>query len=276
MMQIFKKLSRTITPLDRISFSLELRKILSYRFEFWLSSMGQITLNLFIPYFVWFSIFQSKGIQSLYGFNLKDYVFYYLCCYFTVKMLLATGSSGQISQEIYLGGLNKYLIYPLSFQRLKLMSFFAYVFFYGVQFFFALIIHKIIWGNHVSIMSMMLYLLAVILSSLIAFYLICIIEYIAFWADNVWTLHVALRVMLNVLGGFYLPIFTFPDKFQALVYITPFPAMIYVPVGILMGFISTHFIFQLLLLQIFWIIILQKVATSLWNKGRLQYTGIGI
>lgn len=110
------------------SFLVELRKLLAYRWEFWTGFLGQTFIFVGISYFLWKSIFLSNGVTEMHGIALTDFILYYLTAHLIFKTMLGP-NIGFISHDIYYGTLNKFIVYPVSFQFIKIASYLAHSFF---------------------------------------------------------------------------------------------------------------------------------------------------
>jgi ABC-2 type transport system permease protein len=103
-----------------------------------------------------------------------------------------------------------------------------------------------------------------------------LVELIALWADNIWSLSVMTRFFCFFFGGSYIPVEFFPDWLQKVLIYTPFPYMITLPIRVIMGKThSSEMILGLFFLSL-WGLFFMAVTKLLWRKGQLRYTGVGI
>ena len=118
-----------------------------------------------------------------------------------------------ISQDIYTGGLNRYLLFPAHYlpfkyaQRLGALGpgVLQFVLFGAVAY---------LWlglDMHVSVWSDTMALGCVVVASFLYFLIDLVIHLIAFWADNVWSLDVGKWFLISILGGYMLPLSVFPE-----------------------------------------------------------------
>src|SRR5690606_33460304 len=114
------------------NFNLEIKKILTYRWEFWFNFLGNISLVVFISYMIWKNIFESQNITNLNGRTLSELLVYYLFANILSRGLVGS-NIGFISRDIYQGDLNRFLLYPVNFLTLKLSHYLATTFFYLAQ-----------------------------------------------------------------------------------------------------------------------------------------------
>lgn len=113
--------------------SLEIRKILSYRVDFWLNFFGVILVEFGLAYFLWKAIFEYRGVRSIEGYTFQAMMLYYILVP-TISHIIQAQVMHFISTEIYEGSLTRYLIYPISFLSYKLIAHYAFSLIAVVQF----------------------------------------------------------------------------------------------------------------------------------------------
>lgn len=256
--------------------SLELRKILHFRLDFWVTFVGQISLQVAISWALWSTIFKENQVSQMNGFSLTELNLYYLLSPLLLK-IMSGENIGFMSRDIYEGGLNKYLIYPLSFFHYKISTFLTYSFFYLFQLIIILFFCYLYFGWSFG-KSQLLGLILILVSTLAYFLLLSMIEQISFWADNIWSLGVIVRFTASFLGGGFLPLVFFPSFLQKVILILPFQSMLSSPLLLLMNKTSDplHLFFDSLSLLSLWIISFVFLNYLIWKKAQYRYTGIGM
>ncbi len=260
-------------------FTLELRKLMSYRVDFWTSTLLSVLCQIVVAFFLWKAVFLQIQGDSIHGFTFSSIVLYYLFMPLSNKLVRGPEMSF-IASEIYDGSLNRYLIFPVSYFAYKLASHLAYSF---VSLFQALLltilyITVIGWPSEVPFhSSSLLFSLGAVVCSIFLYYTLSgAIEQIAFWADNVWSLLVMQRFVLNLLGGALIPLAFFPTWAQELLRYTPFPYMVAFPVRCLMGQVGLQEWALSILILCLWSAVATVLWFWLWRKGSYQYAGVGI
>jgi len=256
--------------------SLEFRKILHFRLDFWVTFVGQICLQVAISWALWSTIFKENQVTQMNGFSLSELNLYYLLSPLLLK-IMSGENIGFMSRDIYEGGLNKYLIYPLSFFHFKISTFLTYSFFYLFQL-IILIAFCYFYFDWSFGTSQLLGLILILFSTLAYFLLLSMIEQISFWADNIWSLGVIVRFTASFLGGGFLPLIFFPPFFQKIILILPFQSMLSSPLLLLMNktIDPLPFFFDSLLVLLWWIIFFTFFNFLIWKKAQYRYTGIGM
>ena len=253
---------------------LEIRKILAYRTDFWLTFLGQILAQYFIAEALWTNVFETNNVKTMQGFTLDQLKFYYLVTPLLIK-IISGENIGFISREIYEGSLNRYLVYPISFFQYKATTYLTHSMVYAIQ--TALIViawifyHHLDFGAHLFLGFFIIFLAAITYGLLLT-----IMELVSFWTDNIWSLGVMLRFSVLFLGGAFIPLAFFPDSIKLILNYSPFPYMIYLPNQIIMNRVGwTEFLNGSCVL-LCWILILSFFIQLIWKRGSLKYTGVGI
>ena len=258
-------------------FSLELRKILAFRSEFWVTFLGQTLIQLVIARALWQSVFEATGTEAMQGFNLETMTLYYLIVPIGSRIL--TGENvGFISREIYDGTFSRYLIYPLSFFQYKSITYLTYSLFYSLQLGILFHLYHVIFKLPLPptanfILGMGFFLLGSVVYCFMAMFL----ELISLWAENIWSLLVMLRFFTSFFGGGFIPLSFFPEWGQEIVKWTPFPYLISLPTRTIMGLVSDpqEYITAFFILLL-WILIFFGAVKLLWQRGQKSFTGVGI
>lgn len=260
-------------------FFMELRTLMTYRADFWVNFAGLTFFALIIAYFLWSGIFDAAHKTMIKGKTLADIIFYYL-----VAPLIFRVQQGQnigfLSRDIYEGSLNKYLLYPLRVNDFKLATYLANSFFFLFQLFALIIIYQLIFHSNgvysFSFPNLLLFVFVIVLNCISYYYLFCIFELAAFWFDHIWSLGVMLRFFCSFFGGALIPLVFFPEWAQKLLYYTPFPYMIDFPFQVLMGNMHIQEFFIKLSVTLIWLFFFKFLSHLIWERGKYQYTGVGI
>jgi ABC-2 type transport system permease protein len=260
-------------------FTLEIRKTLSYRVDFWVQFVASIGIHVAVAYFLFKAIFEFNKLTELGGYRLDTIILYYFFVPFIQRMTQSQEDYG-LSKEIYDGGFNKYLIYPVDVVTYKFMSHIGYAFVGFMQLVLALIIifafSQVPPDMNLNLKSFLMFLPLTLLCSYVVFIMMFSLELIAFWADTVWSLVVMLRLTMQLLGGMMIPLEMFPEPLRTTVGYLPFQFSTSIPIRCLMGKIDWPEYLQLLTIGTFWAAITTLVAYAILRRGLKSYTGVGI
>ncbi len=265
--------------LVRQIFSIEIRKVLAYRINFWLQFIMSIFAHVGSAYFLWKAIFDFQGVDSMKGYSFAGLMLYYVMVPLISRMIQGPGL-GMIAQEIYDGSLTRYLVYPLSFFSFKYIQYFANTTLYFLQLLIAGTLFIVLIGAppevHITFFSIGMGVVSIICAGFMAFTLSALLEMTAFWADNVWSLLVMVRFAVGLLGGAMIPLSFFPDKIKFTLNFMPFTYIAAFPINTLLGKISFYEWIGGISIIFFWTTTFFILCRIVWERGKYKYTGVGI
>ncbi|MGQ9638639.1 MAG: ABC transporter permease [Thermodesulfobacteriota bacterium] len=251
---------------------------MAYRVNFFMEVLSGIFTSL-IVILLWLAIYRSSGQQIIGGYSLPEMVTYLLGGGLINSFILSTAENPETSQNIQDGTLSTFLIKPLNpyvvwFTRdLGTKAFYFFLGLIGylvVAFFFRDYLLGVSSFRH-----LFLFILALILSSLLQFFLFEALSLLSFWVENTYGLRFTMRVIMEVVGGAIIPLSFFPEILQKIFEFLPFPFMIYLPMKIYLGKIALPEVWIEFLKEAAWIIVLSILNLIIWKKGIRQYVAMG-
>lgn len=271
-------MSRIRWGLYREIYSLELRRRMAYRSEFWFKFLGVLFANLAAAYFLWKAVFAVRGAEALGGFTLSGMVLYYLIVPL-IEGISRPQEQGFLSFSIYDGTLSRYLVYPVSFFPYQYVVSLATATMAVFQMCLVLGIYALVTDFPPEMVitptTLFLGICTAFAASLLNFILVSIVEMAAFWAENVWSLSVMLMFSVRLLGGAMLPLTLFPEAMQRIIMATPFPYMVFFPIQALTGKLSMLEWSRGMGVLIAWTLALSLLNWVIWRRGNLRFTGVG-
>ncbi len=261
-------------------FSLQARKSMSYRLDFWVKTVVNTLIGLGLVWYLWSSIFASTGQESYGGYTLAGMMLYYVLMMLTMRLTQLRIGDMDLAEEIYNGSLSRYLVYPLSYLPVKYAQQMGGIVDVVLQIALSALVLWYFFPHEelavVSAMNVIRALPVVLLGSLLAFLLYLPLQLVAFWADNVWSLVLLARFASGLLGGGLLPLSLFPEHWANTLRLLP-PALLYdFPVATLMGRVTQGQYLLSIACICGWILLLTFVSRTVWQRGTVQYTGVGI
>src|SRR5690606_3864329 len=100
---------------------LEAKQTISYRVDFWLHFAVTVVVEVGVAYFLWSSIYDGDTTKRIGGYTFEGMLVYYLFVPFVGRMVKSV-EDFSTAREIREGGINKFLIYPVSYLQYKLMQ----------------------------------------------------------------------------------------------------------------------------------------------------------
>ncbi len=260
--------------------SLETRKIMSYRVDFWLLATAGVVVGIVIPYFLWRAIYAEAGQDRIAGMGFTTMVVYYVAVVLMGRVVRGPDLAQTLSLDIYEGGLNRYLVYPTDYLRFKYGQHLGQCMPGILQLFVfsALLLGAFGIPDDVGlgVGTLLRASISVAVANVLYFLLVYPLQALAFWADNVWSLTVLLRFVAGLLGGSYLPLNLFPEWAQPLLTYLPFQHLFYLPVRTLMGELSLEAWTLHLVGAIAWTVGIYFLGRWVWRRGEIGYSGVGI
>lgn len=101
-------------------------------------------------------------------------------------------------------------------------------------------------------------------------------ELLALFADNVWSLMVMLRFFTSFFGGGMVPLTFFPEWSLKFLNLTPFPYLVSLPARTVLGKTTGPEILSGMGILIFWTLLFMGGVKLMWNRGQKSYAGVGI
>lgn len=259
--------------------NMELRKILAYRSDFWVTFLGQVLIQIFIAHALWQAVFAANETEVMQGFTLSKITLYYVIV--SVGQRILTGENiGFISREIYEGTFSRYLIYPLSVFQYKATTYLTYSLFYAAQLLLIYFIYRMGFTETLpsldEIVNLFLGIGLFLASAFVYVLMVMTVELLALWADNIWSLVVMLRFFSSFLGGGMIPLTFLPFWSQEVLNYLPFPYYLSLPARTVLGETSLSEILNGLGVLAVWGLIFSGLVTLIWKTGQKHYTGVGV
>ena len=247
---------------------------LAYRVNFFLEVLGPVIVFFFINYNLWSSIYQNDQSVVIKGYSLSDMLAYH--SWSMVVALIATGHhSANLSEDIRLGRISSFLIYPFQFWEYQTANFLA---FQMLQLFIAsFFISVLSFTGLIEIPSLFQIIQTLIYASFVGlfwFLLQYLIGVLAFWLEETWILRVLLQIVAGFLAGAYFPIDLYPDWAQELLAYTPFPYLRYYIIQGFMGKATSFASAYSILLG--WSVLIIFLLRFTWFRGIKRYSAAGM
>ena len=255
----------------RISWSRQL----AYKVNFLLLVIGPTVVFFFVKYNLWRSIYAIEGLESIQGYDLQAMLRYQI--WGMMVGFLAQGFQNMnLSEDIRLGRISAYLVYPFGFWPFHTAGFIA---FQVLQILVALVTLGILRGTGMlGELHWWNLLQGASFSLLMGFFwyqISFLLGLAAFWLEETWVLRVMFVTIAQFMSGAILPLEIYPDWLLAILRWTPFPYLTYVPIKIFMGAFQDSLI--LACLTVFgWLTLVGALSYVVWRRGLRLYTAAGM
>jgi len=252
---------------------------LTYRFNYLTR-----TLFSFIPLFamlsLWRTIYATKSEGHLLsGYTEAQMIFYYMMVAIVDVMTAVNEDDWQIAADIREGNISQFLLKPVDYLWYRLCLFFSgrvtFVMTACVPLAVFIFCFRSYFVPPAGGMAMAAFLFSLVLTALLQFFLSYSMAMLAFWVLEISTFIFILFAFEYLASGHLFPLDMLPPALQHALWFTPFPSMLYVPIGIYMGKLNGNGIALGLLTQLFWVLMMYALARFMWRRGIRHYSAFG-
>jgi len=238
--------------------------------------------GLLIEYLLLSNVFKEEiqtasPIQNFESFN--HLIIYIMMCMMVGQLKSSWHNSLMMIEEIRSGELNKYLVKPISYFPYNFMNFIGHNSLFYLVYFTIMILTPIIMGPGYlfgGILQIAGFLIALLISVFLSYSIYFCMVCFGFWFGEVRALIIAYNMTTIFLSGQLIPIQLFPDGLRQFVMNSPFRFMVDFPVSIATAkSIDPYFLFQGIVTQICWCIIMYGIGKFIYSLGVKQYEAFG-
>src|SRR5215211_2714551 len=225
---------------------------------------------------VWTSIAQSKG--SVNGLTVNDFTTYYMTLLIvdqiTSNIVIHTfaykvqdGSlSGELVRPIH-PMLTNALVNNIAFKVLTIMGFVPV---WTILYF----LFKPDFSS-VTLTGILLAIPAMIMGFLVGFLLSAAITSLAFWTTRVYSIHEFYYALILLFSGQFVPLTLMPKLIQDIAQFLPFQLLIYYPIQLILGKLSSAQIVQGYVMGSISLIVAITGFNWIWRNGVKRYSAVG-
>lgn len=225
---------------------------------------------------VWTSIANSKG--SVNGLTANDFVTYYMTL-LIVDQITSNIVIHTFAYKIQDGTLSSELIRPIhpmltnalinniAFKALTIMGFIPI---WIVLFF----LYKPDFSS-VTLTGILVAIPAMIMAFLTGYLLSAAITALAFWTTRVYSIHEFYFALILLFSGQFVPLTLMPKLIQDIAQYLPFQLLIYYPIQLILGKLSSAQIMQGYLMNIIWLTAAILLFNLIWRNGVKRYSAVG-
>jgi ABC-2 type transport system permease protein len=252
---------------------------LAYRFNYLTRTMFSF-IPLFAMLSLWRTIYGSKSEgHMLSGYTQAQMIFYYMMVAIVDVFTAVNEDDWQIAADIREGNISQFLLKPVDYLWYRLCLFFsgrgAYVSMACVPLTVFVFCFRNYFVPPPSVIALAAFLISLILTALLQFFLSYSMALLAFWVLEISTFIFILFAFEYLASGHLFPLDMLSPVLQHALSFTPFPSMLYAPIGIYMGKITGSGIAVGLLTQLFWVTLMYAIARLMWRRGVKKYAAFG-
>lgn len=251
-------------------------EIFAYRLNFFLWRIRVIT-SLLVSFAIWQAIFKSTG--KIFGYRESQMMTYIILLAFMNGIVLSS-QTFKVAQEINFGNLSNYLLKPFDYFLFNFARDIPEKGVNGVSSIIEIIL--IIYIIHpafffqTSLYTLVIFILFLAISSLLFFEINMILSFIGFWSKETWAPRFIFFILLSFLAGTYFPLDIVPKAIYQVLELLPFTYLVFFPLKIYLGMLSTALIARGVVISLIWVVLLWWLMKFIYAKGLKVYSSEGI
>lgn len=226
----------------------------------------------------WLAVYKSSG-SMIADWSLPELTSYYLLLTFAGSFLIAHIEESVALEDIYEGGLVRFILRPFSYFWDLYFGELGWRIFQGSIGLLIFFIFTFFFGQLTTVVTSPLLILLTVLSVILAFTLSFIFKMIlgfsAFWLTEFRGLQSTVEIFILIFGGFIVPLHFLPSALEGVAMKLPFAYMVYYPILAIQGKLDLLSIIKILFLQLIWIAVFAFAYKIIWNAGLRRFTGVG-
>jgi len=261
--------------------SLEERMV--YRGDFAIGTLMRF-LPIVTQIFLWWAVFDSVGgVQSqakIVGYRFENVVAYYLLTMVGRAFSSMPGLASGIARQIRNGEIKKYLIQPVDMIGFLLLSRLAHkLAYYAVAAIPFAIVFYLCRGYFVDgwpdAGTLAAFVLSLVLSFLLGFFLETSIGLIGFWFLEISSLLFVYMLLSYFLSGHMFPLDMLPAPWNYVVDAMPLKYLAYFPVAVFLGKVTGPDLVRELSIAAGWVVFFIIASRVMYRLGVRRYSGFG-
>lgn len=249
---------------------MQYKQYTAYKSNFYLFTANRF-VEIIVFIFIWKAIYNQTGDAG--GFTVAEMITYYVLAT-VIKPFVLWGINEDIAHSIRNGKINKELLNPLTY--------FQYCFGINIgEMLYGLIISIttftvccVVFGviMPVNVINFAFVIIIILLGIPITFFIQMIVGTVGFYSSSIWGMEILKNATLSIFSGIIAPITLFPNWFQGISQILPFKDLVYTPVNVWLGKISTLDTLLIILKLIVWGFIMYGIARIFFNYSIKKIT----
>ena len=225
---------------------------------------------------VWTSIANAKGDVN--GFTANDFITYYMTLLIvdqiTSNIVIHTFAykiqdgtlSGELIRPVH-PMLTNALVNNIAFKGLTIMGltpiWIILFFLFRPDF------------SNVTLTGILFAIPAMIMGFFIGFLLSAAITALAFWTTRVYSINEFYYALILLFSGQFVPLTLMPKLIQDISQFLPFQLLIYFPIQVILGKLSSLQIMQGYMMGVIWLVVSIAIFNWIWHNGVKRFSAVG-
>jgi ABC-2 type transport system permease protein len=227
---------------------------------------------------LWRTIYSGQGADVA-GYSLAQMISYYLVVTIVDALTAVNEDDWQIAADIRDGAISQFMLKPINYLGYRLCLFGAGRLIYtGVAFVpvsVFIFLHREYFVLPPDLATLGWFLVSLVLTGLLQFFLSYTLALLAFWVLEVSTIIFIVFAFEYIAGGHLFPLDILPPALHQFLSFTPFPYQLFFPVHIYLGKATGSALYNGLLIQTAWVLATYGLARFVWSRGVQRYAAFG-
>lgn len=228
-------------------------------------------------FFFWLAIYGNRS--EFLGYQ-KSQMLAYVVGIAILRSIVLGSRSVDLGGQIRSGELTKLILRPINmfsfwFSR-DLVDKILNIFFTAIEIGIVLAIFRFPFYFPQNFANYIYFLILCFLALFLYFFLSFVISLTAFWTEEIWATRWLFGIIfLEFFAGAFFPIDVLPVWLQKIIYLTPFPYLVFFPLKIWLEQLPAAVAFRAIFICFAWLVFFYWLAKFLWQKGVKNYGAYG-
>ena len=258
-----------------VAYQIALQETLQRRSTLIMDRLGGFAVVVSL-YSFWTALIGDK--PTFLGYTHAQMITYVLALNI-LRSFVFTGRGWQLVGEIASGRISSYLVRPLSYHGYALALDLAQKTVHVAASIFEVGLLVLLVKGDLFLprnpATWLIFGAAVILSSLLFFFLEFMVSSLAFWTSESGGPLFCFELFLQFAAGAFFPLDVLPEALRRALETTPFPYMVYFPVRVFLEKVPLFEALRLLGMEALWLAVVFAAAMSVWSRGVRSYAAEG-
>ncbi|MBI3486012.1 ABC-2 family transporter protein [Candidatus Daviesbacteria bacterium] len=250
-------------------------EIVTYRLNFVMWRVRNL-LQLLTIYLLWATITSQSA--NIFGYSKSEMLTYILGVSFLTAVVMSSRTQ-EMGENINSGDLSIFLIRPINyfgyFLSRDLGDKAMNIVFSIAEISLVYLILKPPIFIQTNFVFLIFFIIGTTLALLLNFLIGSLLGMLGFWSPEIWAPRFLMYIVLGFLAGGSFPLDIFPKQIVNFLQLFPFTYLLYFPMKIYLGRVSSSEIFQGFLITLAWILVFYFSLLFIWNIGLKKFGAEG-
>lgn len=258
-------------------FKISFEQEFAYKLNFIMWRVRNV-LQFLVAYFLWTTIFADPS-RVVFGYD-QSRIITYIFGLIIIRAIVLSSRSIDIAGEMSQGLLTNYLLKPMSYIKYwftrDISSKFLNLAFSVVEVTILFFVLKPNFFLQTNLVVFLAFIISLAVAVILFFLLMFVSNMLPLWfPEQAWSMTFLLFIFTDFMGGGILPLDILPAYIVKILYLTPFPYLLFIPIEIYLGKLDLAASLNSILVGGLWVLLLSFATRSIWNLGLKSYRAEG-